>query len=43
MLQGGLIQYNNKPFNSPMLLVKKNDGSWHLCVNYQNLNQVTIK
>lgn len=26
-----------------MLLVKKNDGSWHLCVNYQNLNQVTIK
>ena len=26
-----------------MILVKKKDGSWHLCVDYRQLNQMTIK
>lgn len=26
-----------------MVLVKKNDGSWRLCVYYWQLNQLTIK
>jgi hypothetical protein len=43
LLQSGVIQSNQSPFSSPVLLVRKPDGSWHLCVDYRALNQVTIK
>ena len=31
------------PWGAPKLLVKKKDGTLHLCIVYRELNKVTIK
>lgn len=43
LLSKGVIRPSNSPFSSLVILVKKNDGSWRMCVDYQSLNQITIK
>lgn len=37
------IQPSHDPFAFLIVLVKKKDNSWRLCVNYKALNKLTIK
>lgn len=43
MLKTGTIQPSTSSFASPVILVKKKDGSWRMCVDYRKLNDVTVK
>jgi hypothetical protein len=43
MLKVGLIQPSDNPFSSPVILVKKKDNSFRLCVDYRHLNAITMK
>ena len=43
MLLFGVIQPSTSAYSSPALLVKKKDGTWRLCIDYRQLNAVTLK
>ena len=43
MLKKDVIRPSNSPWSSPIILVQKKDGSTRFCIDYRNVNAVTIK
>jgi hypothetical protein len=43
MLVKGWIQPSTSPYSSPVLLVRKKIGDWHLCVDFRCLNALIVK
>jgi hypothetical protein len=43
MLDAGIVRESVSDYASPILLVRKKDGSMRLCVDYRKLNSVTVK
>ena len=43
LLDKGFIRLSVSPWGAPVLFVKKKDGTLQMCINYRQINKVTVK
>ena len=43
LLEKGFIRPSISPWGAPVLFVKKKNGSLRMCIDYRQLNKVTVK
>jgi hypothetical protein len=43
LLEVGVIRPSTGPYSSPVVMVLKKEGTWHMCLDFRTLNKLTIK
>jgi hypothetical protein len=43
LLEVGVIHPSTSPYSSPVFMVSKKEGTWHMCLYFRALNNLTIK
>lgn len=43
LLDNSIIHESNSPYASPILLVRKKNGEYRMCIDYRKLNAITVK
>ncbi|GKA95959.1 putative reverse transcriptase domain-containing protein [Tanacetum coccineum] len=43
LLEKGFIRPSSSPWGAPMLFLKKKDGFFRICIDYRELNKLTVK
>ena len=43
LLDNGFIRHSVSPWGAPILFFKKKDGTLQMCIDYRQINKVTVK